>query len=293
MKATSPPNLRPPSTAASRAEPIVNTRKVCSSRYRASKPMIDGVSMRLSVTVWNITVDTATATPTSIIARSLVPRNGRTKSHEPFAPTVMNAMAASSRPTPSPIMTQRERRSTGAGASPADDGARSRGRSDLTSSDTGTSPQQEEQERGRADHADDDADRHLVRVTDRAPEEVAHEHEAGPAECDPGCGASQVVPEHQGHDVGYHEPQERDRADGHDDDGGHHRDDRQAEREHGAVVHAEVRDEVLPHARDGEPVGDEVGHHDEREREPQQLVAATQHAGEVARHPRVERLHQV
>src|SRR5690606_31724595 len=230
---------------------------------------------------------------TSVIARSLVPRNGSTKSHEPFAPTVMNAKAASSRPTPSPIMTQRERRSTGAGASPADDGARSPGRSELTSSDTGTSPQQEEQERGRADHADDDADRHLVRVTDRAPEEVAHEHEAGPAERDPGCGASQVVPEHQGHDVGHHEPQERDRADGHDDDGGHHRDDRQAEREHGAVVHAEVRDEVLPHARDGESVGDEVGHHDEREREPQQLVAATQHAGEVARHPRVERLHQV
>src|SRR5690606_11334128 len=203
MMATSPPNLTPPSTAASRAEPIVNTRKVCSSRYRASKPIIDRVSMRLSLTGWNITVNTATAHPTSLIARSLMPRNGRTKSHEPFAPTVMNAMAASSRPTPSPIMTQRERRSTGAGASPADDGARSRGRSDLTSSDTVTSPQQEEQERGRADHADDDADRHLVRVAHRAPHEVAHEHEASSAERDPRRGAPQVVAEDQGHDVGH------------------------------------------------------------------------------------------
>ena len=31
------------------------------SAYRASKPMIDGVRMRLVVTVWNSTVDTATA----------------------------------------------------------------------------------------------------------------------------------------------------------------------------------------------------------------------------------------
>src|SRR5690554_624927 len=206
--------------AVMRAAPIENTRLVWSSRYSASKPMIDGVRMRLSVTVWNITVETATATPTSVIASSLVPRKGSTKSHEPFAPTVMNATAARSTAAPSPTSTHVERRSRGAGASsggaaviggaptggtcPAAP-ASTRGTSPAApangtgataaavrgpsargavvgSGDTGTSPQQEGQEQRRADHADDDADRHLVRVAHRAAHEVAHEHERGPAE---------------------------------------------------------------------------------------------------------------
>src|SRR5690554_1745909 len=141
--------------------------------------MIDGVRMRLSVTVWNITVDTATATPTSAIASSLVPRNGSTKSHEPFAPTVMNASAATRRVAPRPMRIQRGRRFVGGGGrGVADDGGRCVDGSGpgavvvgRISSDTCVPPQQHDEEEGGADDADHHADRHLVRVAHRTTHE--------------------------------------------------------------------------------------------------------------------------
>jgi len=48
-------------TRVSDAAPSAATSAVWMSAYRASKPMIDGVRMRLVVTVWKSTVDTATA----------------------------------------------------------------------------------------------------------------------------------------------------------------------------------------------------------------------------------------
>jgi hypothetical protein len=57
--------------------------------------MIEGVRMRLFVTVWNNTVETAIEYATSTMAASLVPRKDRMKDQLPFAPTVMNAATAS------------------------------------------------------------------------------------------------------------------------------------------------------------------------------------------------------
>src|SRR5690554_1671600 len=56
--------------------------------------MIDGVRMRLLVTVWNSTVEEATATPTRLIPITFLLRNSRTKLHGPRAPTVMNSTTA-------------------------------------------------------------------------------------------------------------------------------------------------------------------------------------------------------
>ena len=47
--------------AAAAAWPKPNTTTAWISRYRASKPMMAGVRMRLWVIVWNSTDDTATA----------------------------------------------------------------------------------------------------------------------------------------------------------------------------------------------------------------------------------------
>lgn len=57
--------------------------------------MIDGVRIRLFVTVWNNTVETATEYATNIMAASLVPRKDRINDQLPFAPIVMNAVTAS------------------------------------------------------------------------------------------------------------------------------------------------------------------------------------------------------
>ncbi|MNL31192.1 hypothetical protein D3C87_1529680 [compost metagenome] len=93
---TSSRNAATGCSAATAAWPKPNTTTAWINRYSASKPMMAGVRMRLCVTVWNNTDDTATAYATSSIASSLPPRNGITNDHWPLAPKVMNAITQSS-----------------------------------------------------------------------------------------------------------------------------------------------------------------------------------------------------
>src|SRR4051794_5687967 len=63
---------------------------------------------------------------------------------------------------------------------------------------TGLPPvQQEEQEDHRAEHGHDHADRHLIGIADRAPQDVAGEYEAGAEHGGPRHGTAQVVAEDQ------------------------------------------------------------------------------------------------
>ena len=60
MSTSSRPNFVLSPSAVTPIEPTKNTSAVWMSRYSASKPMMEGVRMRLPVTVWNSTVDTPT-----------------------------------------------------------------------------------------------------------------------------------------------------------------------------------------------------------------------------------------
>src|SRR5690554_123883 len=75
-------------------------------------------------------------------------------------------------------------------------------------------PQEQIQKQEAADDADNHADRNFVRVADDAPQNVAGKHEPGPQNRDPWHGPAHVVADHQAHDVGHDQPEERDGADG-------------------------------------------------------------------------------
>src|SRR5918993_2031769 len=134
--------------------------------------MIEGVRMRLWLTVWNSTVDTAMAWATRTMDRIFMPRNGRMKSHRPLAFSVMNstitaaAMAARIRSTRI--------------------GRRSLLRKALAPLE------QKNQEEGAADDSHDGADGNLVGVIHHAADHVAGQHEAGAHYGDPGQGAAHV-----------------------------------------------------------------------------------------------------
>ena len=65
------------------------------------------------------------------------------------------------------------------------------------------------------------------------------------------------------------------------------------EGQHRAIVQPEIGGEVAAHAGDGDAVGRDIGGDGEDETDPQQLVAAAQHAREVAGGPRQQSLEQV
>src|SRR5690554_513665 len=133
--------------------------------------MIDGVRMRLLVMVWNITVEAAMAVPTSTMPSSLRPRNGMMKLQEPRASMVMNSTTAAS--ASSAMMARLvvgekrpQRRRPGRAVW-------------MVLTDTRRPPEQEQQEERAADEADHGADGDLVREAQRAPQDVARQHEAG------------------------------------------------------------------------------------------------------------------
>ena len=74
MMSTWRANWPTPWIATSPATPKRYTVVVCTTRYRDSKPMIEGVMIRLFVTVWKLTVATAWATATSAITTTAVAR---------------------------------------------------------------------------------------------------------------------------------------------------------------------------------------------------------------------------
>ncbi len=66
-----------PSDVAIAVAPKKKTVSVCISVYRESNPMMDGVRMRLSVTVWNTTVPMPCANAATSMAPRTVSRRGR------------------------------------------------------------------------------------------------------------------------------------------------------------------------------------------------------------------------
>ncbi len=94
--------------------PRKKTPAVWMSPNSESKPITDGVMMRLVVTVWKSTVETATATPTTTMPASRRLRAWRAYSHDPVTPTVRKAAAATTAMTASSAITRRRRRRTAA-----------------------------------------------------------------------------------------------------------------------------------------------------------------------------------
>jgi hypothetical protein len=78
IRTTSTPNCRVGGAAVTAAALTVNTSAVCTRMYSESKPMMEGVRIRLAVTVWNSRVETPTATATSSIAATFSARRGST-----------------------------------------------------------------------------------------------------------------------------------------------------------------------------------------------------------------------
>lgn len=88
------------------ATPNRYTVEVCTTRYSDSKPMIDGVMMRLLVTVWKLTVAMACATATSAMTVTSVARCWAIRQN-PVEPTGIGFAHAS---RPKPETTARTRR---------------------------------------------------------------------------------------------------------------------------------------------------------------------------------------
>src|SRR5690606_8917032 len=132
--------------------------EVCTARYSDSNPRMDGVMMRLVVTVWKATVATAWQTATSSITITLVRRRSAI-SQKPFDPTGMGLSQASSpiaNPAESTIRVERmmtyRRRAPGADNGP-DKRAAGSGIRLSTALSTAALPEQEGDEDGGADDA--------------------------------------------------------------------------------------------------------------------------------------------
>src|SRR5690554_1084155 len=247
--------------------------------------MMDGVSMRLLVMVWNITVEAAMAVPTSTMPSTLRPRKGMMKLHEPRASSVMKS-------TTTPMASSAKMMRLAWGAKRPQ--RRLRGRAGwVTLADTRGPPQQHEEEDGAAHEAYDGADGDLEGVAQRAPQDVAGQHEAGAEDGQPRDGTAHVVAYQQADHVGHHQADEGDGAHGHHVHGRDERDDGEPQRHDAPVVDAQVLGERLAHAGHGEAVGGHVGQQREAARQPQQLVAPAQHAREVAVGPGGQGLQEV
>src|SRR5690606_42069784 len=119
--------------------------------------MIEGVRMRLAVTVWNSTVEIAMASATSTSASSLRPRKGMMKLQLPLAPSVM-------------------KQTTETSAIAARISSTTVGR-DQRNLPIVALPQEQVEEEAAADDPDDDADRDFIGKADDAPDDVAGEDE--------------------------------------------------------------------------------------------------------------------
>src|SRR5690606_36427123 len=111
--------------------------------------MIAGVRMRLPVTVWNSTVDTAMAQATRIRPQSFRPRKPSTNSQLPRTFSVMNKTVETT-------------------AAPASSVSTMAGEKRIPLTKLLTPPQQQPQEDGAADDSEHGADRDLVWVTDQS-----------------------------------------------------------------------------------------------------------------------------
>src|SRR5690606_41666227 len=82
--------------------------------------MIDGVRMRLPVTVWNSTLDQAIATPTTAIVAILRDRIASANSQFPAMPAKAKAATAPRASSASTAIVRRSRRRAAANASPVE-----------------------------------------------------------------------------------------------------------------------------------------------------------------------------
>ena len=133
----------------------------------------------------------------------------------------------------------------------------------------------------------------LIRMDQQTPDDIAGQHEHAAQDRHPGNGAAHVVAQQQADGIGHDQAQERDAAGRHHHDGGNRRHDEQARQHQARMVQAQVGGEFPAHAGHGVTVRRQVGGEGQAQADPQQLVAAAQHAREIARGPGVQRLQQV
>src|SRR5699024_8419672 len=207
------------------ATPRKYTAAVWIAVYRDSKPMIDGVMMRLLVTVWKAMVAVAWQNAATPMTTSEVTRTSAT-SQRPLEPTGIGSPTAS-RPSAKPpavrtsaVRTIQERRRADAsgkgpksarGAPPgprdravsvgevamapvAEAGEPDTSRTGWKTSDMAPLPQDHGDEHGGAQHAQDQGDRHLEGHDDGAGDQIAQGDDGDAEQGHPGQVAAQVVP---------------------------------------------------------------------------------------------------
>src|SRR6185312_9128460 len=190
--------------------------------------MIDGVRIRLAVTVWNSTVDTPTAYATSSIDPILIARRGRMYPRLPRRSMVINTTTSTAVRSPSRMIQVRGRTVLTVRRLCC---VRAAGR---TVSAILAGPQQQVQENGAADGGDNDAHGDFVGEPDGAADDVAEQDEAGAEHGHPRYRAADAVAEHQRNQVGHHQAQEGNGTDVDHHHGADQRNDHQSQGHHPA-----------------------------------------------------------
>ena len=133
----------------------------------------------------------------------------------------------------------------------------------------------------------------LIRMDQQPTDDIAGQHKHAAQDRHPRDGAAHVVAQQQADGVGHDQAQERDAAGRHHHDGGNRRHDEQARQHQARMVQAQVGGELPAHAGHGVSVRRQIGGQGQPQADPQQLIAAAQHAREIAGGPGVQRLQQV